>query len=86
MKYYLLLLCMISSSSNAYFEQPKPCVYADARKIFFGKHSYICFDEKFYIHDPDCYCASEWYSITRDNDGNVLNSTQYTRKMVFPAD
>lgn len=59
--FYLLLPLAVALFLTADSEAHKPEVH----RVFFENHSYISFDNKCYLHDPDCGCDHEWilYSI-----------------------
>lgn len=59
---------------------------ANAKTLIYGCHTYICFDNQFYIHSPDCRCDAQWGAITKDNRGNITSSSYYTRKPISNYD
>lgn len=45
-----------------------------AQVFFFNAHTYICFDDKVWIHNPDCRCTARWY-------GSIENPDKSTSKI-----
>jgi hypothetical protein len=85
MKFFLFLMILFSSAFLCAKEKDKSCKTAITR-VFFETHSYICFDNKFYIHDPDCRCDSMWGGVIYGDDGNVKETIHLIRPSVTPYD
>jgi hypothetical protein len=49
------------------------------KRIFFDAHSYICFDDKVYIHDPDCGCSNSWVGSIIGVDGKIKDTIYIIR-------
>lgn len=43
----------------------------------FNKHTYLCFNGKQYIHDPDCPCAIKYSGTFTDSKGKELRLNLY---------
>lgn len=49
-----------------------------------SRHWYICFDDKFFIHDPDCHCMHSSKYVTYETDDHgwpILSSRKITYEM-----
>lgn len=42
------------------------------RKLIFEGHSYICFNEMSYLHDPDCGCTPNWGAYIYNANGDLI--------------
>ena len=51
-----------------------------------SNHSYICFDGKFFVHDPDCRChhTSKYITFETDEHGNAIPSSRKITYEVNP--
>ena len=70
----LCAVCIFMSSQKPNYPQPV------AITVYHGTHSYICFDGKFYIHDPDCRCDAEWATTTIDPENKIVSRSKHFRR------
>lgn len=81
MKKILFFLMVLSTLSYA-DDVSNPIV----KRVFFENHSYVCFDGKTYLHDPDCRCDNEWVGYIKDPQGDIVNAIFLFRKQVYSHD
>lgn len=81
-KFLMLLMAFFSFTIELNAGEKK----TDAKRLFVETHSYICFDNKFYIHDPDCKCDSLWGGVVYGTDGNVKETIHLIKSPVTDYD
>lgn len=77
----MLIICGACHASE--FESNSRCDYEPTiSRIQYGSHSYICFNNTFFLHDPDCGCADRWGGFAISKEGALMHRFEIYR---FPS-
>lgn len=76
-RYFYIILIIFSLCFEISYSRDKKYEDFHVPEItYFHKcnHSFLCFDNKYYIHDPDCICVSnvEWIGYLMDDKRIIL--------------
>jgi len=78
-----LAICSAAAAQPDNFAEDSDDPFAEGiamRRVYYENHNYICFNNKFFVHDPDCGCTDRYvgYLEKRDHDAWIVHL--YRRK------